>query len=403
MNILQLCKKFPYPPKDGEVIGIWMYSKGFHYHHHQVTILAMNTRKHFSHPALVPNDWKNVADIKSVDVNTNVHFGKMFLNLFTKSCYNIERFYSVEYENQLVQLLQKQNFDLVQLEGVYLSQYVSVIRKYSNAKIVLRTQNVEHEIWEREAKSGSLLKKKYLQLMAKRMKQFELNMLNQYDAIVPVSNRDAETFKNLGCKIPVHTCEHGVEIGSDNSPILGRGNKGEAYSVFHIGSMDWRPNILGLEWFIENCWPTIQKEIPEAKLYLAGRNFPDEWKHKKIKNVVMIGEVENASSFIQSKQVMICPLHVGSGIRVKLMEGMSFGKAIVSTKMGAEGLPVENGKNIFIADEATEFSKCVIQLLSNAELRNNFETEARKLAEQKFDYRVLVGELLNFYSEIVKA
>ena len=161
MNILQLCKKFPYPPKDGEVIGIWMYSKGFHYHHHQVTILAMNTRKHFSHTELLPNDWKNVADIKSVDVNTNVQLGKMCLNLFGKSCYNIERFYSVEYEKQLIQLLQNKYFDLVQLEGVYLSQYVSVIRKYSKAKIVLRTQNVEFEIWEREAKSGSVLKKKY--------------------------------------------------------------------------------------------------------------------------------------------------------------------------------------------------------------------------------------------------
>ncbi len=403
MNILQLCKKFPYPAKDGEVIGIWMYSKGFHYHHHQVTILAMNTRKHFSHPELVPNDWKNVAVIKHVDVNTNVNFRKMFLNLFGKGCYNIERFYSVDYEKQLIHLLQNQNFDLIQLEGVYLSQYVSVIRKYSKAKIVLRTQNVEFEIWEREAKAGSYLRKKYLQLMASRMKQFELNMLNQYDAIVPVSKRDAETFKQLGCKIPVHTCEHGVDTNTGLLRQAQDDRHAEQFSVFHIGSMDWRPNLLGLEWFIENCWPTILEEIPDAKLYLAGRNFPDDWKQKKIKNVGMIGEVENASSFIQSKQVMICPLHAGSGIRVKLMEGMSFGKAIVSTTIGAEGLPVENGKNIFIADEEAEFSNYVIQLLSNAELRNNFEAEARKLAEQKFDYRVLVGELLNFYSEIVKA
>ncbi len=400
MRILQLCKKFPYPPKDGEVIGIWMYSKGFHYHHNQVTILAMNTRKHFSHPELVPNDWKNVADIKSVDVNTNVHFGKMFLNLFGQSCYNIDRFYSSEFEKQLIQILQKQDFDLVQLEGVYLSQYVSVLRKYSKAKIVLRTQNVEFEIWEREAKSGSWLRKKYLQLMAKRMKKFELSMLNLYDGIVPVSKRDAETFSNLGCSIPMQVCEHGVDTQINKS--INEINT-EEKSVFHIGSMDWRPNLLGLEWFIDNCWPIVLKEIPDAKLYLAGRNFPNSWKEKVIKNVIMVGEVENASAFIQSKQVMICPLHAGSGIRVKLMEGMSFGKAIVSTAIGAEGLPVVNGKNIFIADGNEEFAKCIIQLLSDNELRNSFQTESRKLAEQKFDYRVLVGELLNFYSEINKA
>ncbi len=416
MRILQICKKFPYPLKDGEVIGIWMYSKGFHYHRHAVTILAMNTHKHFSHPELVPNNWKNIADIKSVDVNTNVHFGKVFLNLFRKSCYNIDRFYSQKFVHQLIQLLQTQEFDLIQLEGVYLSQYVSVIRKYSKAKIVLRTQNVEFKIWEREANSETFLKKKYLELMARRMKTYELNLLNLYDAIVPVSCSDGEIFKSVGCKIPMQVCEHGVDtnavvisslnsLSSDCESTIGQtqdDKRTEEFSVFHIGSMDWRPNLLGLEWFLENCWPIILKEIPEAKLYLAGRNFPNSWKKKIIQNVVMVGEVENAASFIQSKQVMICPLHAGSGIRVKLMEGMSFGKAIVSTTIGAEGLPVENGKNIFIADDAFAFSNSVIQLLSKKELRNSFETEARKLAEQKFDYRVLISDLLNFYSELVK-
>ena len=281
MNILQLCKKFPYPPKDGEVIGIWMYSKGFHFHHHRVTILAMNTRKHFFAPELLPDDWKNVADIKSVKVNSNVNFGNLFLNLFSNRCYNIERFYSKEYERELIELLQKENFDLIQLEGVYLSQYVTVIRKYSKAKIVLRTQNVEFEIWERETVTSSFPKNRYLKLMAHRMKQFELAMLNKYDAIVPVSKRDATTFKQLGCKIPMQVCEHGV----DTDLLQPIETVTEKNSVFHIGSMDWRPNLLGLEWFIENCWQNILKEIPEAKLFLAGRNFPEDWKQKKIRNV----------------------------------------------------------------------------------------------------------------------
>ncbi|MEI7801463.1 MAG: glycosyltransferase family 4 protein, partial [Bacteroidota bacterium] len=291
-----------------------------------------------------------------------------------------------------------EKFDVIQLEGVYLSQYVTVIRKYSKAKIVLRTQNVEFEIWERESVTSSFPKSAYLKLMAKRMKQFELSLLNQYDAIVPVSKRDAQSFKQLGCNIPMQVCEHGV----DTSAVTLSLSKSENFSVFHIGSMDWRANLLGLEWFLENCWQNILKEIPEAKLYLAGRNFPNEWKQKKIHNVVMVGEVENATAFINSKQVMIVPLHAGSGIRVKLMEGMSLGKAIVSTSIGAEGLPVENGKNIFIADEATEFSQTVIGLLKDNSKRIELEKEARALAEKEFDYRKLVGDLLNFYSNLVK-
>ncbi len=399
MNILQLCKKFPYPPKDGEVIGIWMYSKGFHFHHHRVTILAMNTRKHFSDPQFLPSEWKNVANIKSINVNSDVNYGSLFLNLFSSRCYNIERFYSKEYENKLIELLQKESFDIIQLEGVYLSQYVSVIRKHSKAQIVLRTQNVEFEIWERESVTSSFPKNIYLKLMAKRMKEFELRMLNQYDAIVPVSKRDAETFKQLGCRIPMQVCEHGV----DTDLFKSSETEAEKLSVFHIGSMDWRPNQSGLEWFIANCWQKILKEIPEAKLYLAGRNFPEEWKQKKIQNVVMVGEVEDASVFVNSKQVMIVPIHAGSGIRVKLMEGMALGKAIVSTTIGAEGLSVVNDKNIFIADEANEFSLSVIRLLKDNSKRVQLEHEARILAEQELDYRKLVGDLLNFYSNLVKA
>ena len=102
--------------------------------------------------------------------------------------------------------------------------------------------------------------------------------------------------------------------------------------------------------------------------------------------MVMVGEVEDASAFMNSKQVMIVPLHAGSGIRVKLMEGMALGKGIVSTTIGAEGLPVENEKNIFIGDEATEFSFAVIRLLNDTNKRIDMEQEARVLAENEFDY-----------------
>ena len=150
MKILQLCNKFPYPPKDGGAIAILNLTKGFRCNGHQVKILAMNTKKHYINPEEVIKALKNIAEFDYVNINTDINAIKAAINLFFSGLpYNAERFITKEFNDKLTKILSEDNFDIVQLEGVYLTPYIKTIRKCSDARIALRTHNIEHDIWAR--------------------------------------------------------------------------------------------------------------------------------------------------------------------------------------------------------------------------------------------------------------
>jgi glycosyltransferase involved in cell wall biosynthesis len=161
--------------------------------------------------------------------------------------------------------------------------------------------------------------------------------------------------------------------------------------------MDWAPNLEGLDWFLENIWPVINANEPDIKFYLAGRDMPERYFEMETPNLVVIGEVEDAVKFIKSKSLMIVPLLSGGGIRVKIIEGMALGKAIISTSVGAEGIHYTNKKNIWIADTAEEFTKAVSYFKSNPNKIVEMGNHARNLVEREYANEVIINKLISFY------
>lgn len=391
MKILQITKKFPYPVKDGEVIGIINLTIGFAGLGHEVTTLSLNTKKHYFDPAKLPAPIQKIAKFIAVDIDTTLNPVDAFLNLFTSRSYNIERFYSKEFEHKIAEVLSTQSFDLVLLEGIYLMRYIDVIRKNTKTKVLLRPQNVEFVIWERlYANETNPLKKMYLKLLASRMKKFELENINRADIMIPVSATDMDIFLKYGCRLPHTSIPTGYVF--DSLPAIGA----EENAVAFIGGMDWMPNYEGVMWFIELVWPKVLAVIPDAKFYLAGRNFPENVRNLKVPGLVIVGEVEDAVQFISSKSISIVPLFAGSGMRVKIVEAMALGRAIVSTGIGAESLAYTNGKDILIADDAPAFSDAVIRILRNNLYRNELGTNAQQLILNKYDNRKISEAILNF-------
>ncbi|MCD4731835.1 MAG: glycosyltransferase family 4 protein, partial [Bacteroidales bacterium] len=173
-------------------------------------------------------------------------------------------------------------------------------------------------------------------------------------------------------------------------------------SLFHLGSMNWMPNEEGIKWFIETTWSMVSEKYPDLKFYLAGRMMP-EWLEKlSIDNIEVIGEVEDAQEFIKSKAVMIVPLFSGSGIRIKIIEGMALGKAIISTEIGAEGIAYTHGLNILIANTPDEFLKAVRKFVSSKVYCAEVGTNARKLIEENHDLVKITQKLLSFYQRVLE-
>ncbi len=392
MNILQITKKFPWPVKDGEVIGIFNLTTGFAKLGHQVTVLSLNTNKHYFPPGKLPAAVSNLARFEAVDINTDIKAVDAFLNLFTGKSYNIERFYSRRFEQKIAEILSTAKYDLILLEGIYLMRYIEVIRKYSTSLVALRPHNVEYIIWQRLYKSeANWLKKQYLGLLANRMKQFELTHINLADILLPLSDTDMQIFKENGCSLPYHTFPIGYVFDK-----LTESSGNEENAVSFIGGMDWMPNREGVEWFINRVWGNVIAQIPGAKFYLAGRNFPDDIKRLKVPGLVVVGEVDNAQAFILSKSVSIVPLFAGSGMRVKIIEAMALGRVVISTTVGAESLHYTNGKDILIADDETSFAHAIINMLSNNEQRRMIGKNAQQLVADKYDNQKICTDLISF-------
>ena len=397
MKILQLCNKFPYPPKDGGAIAIFNLTKGFQYNGHHVKILAINTKKHYINPDIVYDALKDIAEFDFIYLNTDVNPVKVFINLFFSGLpYNVERFISKKFNKKIVELLNEEDFDIVQLEGLYLIPYVKTIRQNSDAKISLRSHNIEHEIWKRIAHNKrNILTKKYLQILANRIKKFEINSLNVYDLLVPITQRDANILNNLGNNKPYQVCPSGMDIEK-----ISEGNKNVNYhSLFFIGSLDWIPNQEGLLWFTENVWPKISIKNPKIEFFIAGRNAPKKLIQKLLnfKNIVFLGEVDDAFEYMMSKSIMVVPLFSGSGMRVKIIEGMALGKVIVTTSLGAEGIDVKHKKDILIADSADDFEKEIEILLENKSFFTKIGENAKTFIVKNMDNKKISAELTEFY------
>ncbi len=397
MRILQVTNKVPYPTKDGGAIACMNLTRGFSLLGHQVTILSMNTAKHNISLDEIPEPIKDLAEFRLVDVPARIYVISALWNLlFSKKPYNAVRFISNAFKAELKSILEENQFDIVQLEGLYVCPYIPVIRKYSSAKIVYRAHNIEHEIWDRTAINASGFVKWYLKILSKRIKKFEIRLLDTYDLIVPITERDGAMLDKFGNTKPSHVSQTGI----DASVLIPNAKNLKHPSLFHIGSLEWTPNQEGLVWFIDNCWTAIHEKYPELKFYVAGRNAP-VWLQKKLEvpNVIFEGEVADAYEFMNSKSIMVVPLHSGSGMRIKIIEGMALGKPIVSTKVGTEGISTTSGENIIVAENANSFKNSIYELIEDREYFDSISKNAIEFIHEKFDNLTSASALAGFYKK----
>lgn len=398
LSVLFICNKSPYPPREGGPIAMNNLIEGIAKKGHKVKVLAINTNKYNFDPNDIPDSYKKFTNIELIYVDLSIVPWDAFLNLFTGKSYHVERFISKNFKEKLISVLKETHFDIVQIETLFMSPYIASIREHSKASIILRAHNIEHLIWERVASiTKNPLKKAYLNHLAKTLKHYEKKILSSYDGIVPISSKDTGFFE-AETDIPVST----ISFGVDSSKLVINDGIIPEFALFHIGAMNWIPNEEGISWFIENVWPTVNAKFPNLILYLAGREMPQWLNELDVNNIKVVGEVENAYDFINSKAISIAPLFSGSGIRIKIIESMALGKTVISTTIGAEGIDYTNGENILIADNKEEFVKAIETLVNDQKLCNSIGQNAHKLIKQQHNNSVLIDNLIDFYIKLLK-
>ncbi|MFK7772944.1 MAG: glycosyltransferase family 4 protein [Saprospiraceae bacterium] len=399
MKILQLCKKFPYPLKDGESIAVTYLSKALNQLGNQVTLLTMNTKKHYFNIDELPADYDQYQSIHFTDVDNEVKPFDAFLNLFSDDSYHISRFISTAFEQKLIEILKAEEFDVVQIETVHLAHYIPIIRRYSEAKIAMRAHNVEFEIWQRIADNTRFFPKKwYINHLTKKLKKYEVEQLQNYDMMVAITQRDLDFFKKLGYKNKGVVTPIGLDI-NDYLPNYDTYNK--APSLSFIGALDWMPNYEGLMWFLDNVWDRLIERFPSLKFHIAGRHTPPSLMNLNKKNVIVYGEIPDAGKFINEHSIMVVPLLSGGGMRAKILEGMALGKVVLSTQLGLEGIAGKHQQDVLIADTPEAIIKNIAFALDDKIRLQTIGRNAREFVAENFDNLNIARRLEREYAKML--
>jgi glycosyltransferase involved in cell wall biosynthesis len=386
-KILILSHKPPYPKSDGGCVAIAQVLESLEDMGHELTLLTMETHKHASDSINYPKSLKR----NSVFVDTQIGFFPAFKNLFEKQSYILSRFKHSNYADVLKNVLQTNTFDCIIFESLFTSPYLKTVLKYSKANLLYRSHNIEHQIWENKSRfSSNPVKKKYLRWQAQRLRSEEINFWTSVPNIASISSQDAiemTKFTKSNVKtMPLYADEKLLQMNVHVNHV----------DFFHLGAMDWMPNQQAISWLLNSVWPAVKEIEPQAELHLAGRGMSRQMASQKQNGLHVYGKVSDALQFMSEHQVMLVPLFVGSGMRVKIIEGMAMAKCIITTNTGIQGISCVHMENILIANTKEEFINMMIFCLNNPNEVMRIGQNAKHFVADNFSHEHVKQQLSIF-------
>jgi polysaccharide biosynthesis protein PslH len=254
---------------------------------------------------------------------------------------------------------------------------------------VLFQHNVETALWQRLAKTESNPAKRIAyKLEAGKMAKYERATLRRFRHIIAVSEQDRQQMLAMDPSRNITVVPTGVDTAKYS---IAPPSTADATRIVFLGSMDWEPNIDAVEYFCRDIFPHVRASFPSAIFQIVGRNPHPTVKQLASESVEVTGTVPSVTEYLRAATLIVVPLRIGGGTRLKIFEAMATGRALVSTTIGAEGLAVQNGRDLILADDATAFAEAVMLLLREVELRHTMEVAAAKLAAQ-YDWANIVQQ-----------
>jgi polysaccharide biosynthesis protein PslH len=277
-------------------------------------------------------------------------------------------------------------FDVVNVNHDWAADWVRRIDAGA-AKRVLTLENLTYAYYENRARSARGLRARAFAAEARRWRRYDLDRFGGYDALVTVSEHDAELLQR-----ETPTRVEAIPSGVDTRALHpGPVRDGAPPALVFTGTMSWPPNAEGLRWLLREVWPRVREEVPEARLLAVGGGPPEDVRRLAAADdrIELPGRVPELEPWFERASVVVVPILSGAGIRLKVLDALASGRAIVSTTMGAEGAVVEDGAHVILADDAGSFATAVVERLRDRDGSRAMGERARALAEERYDWRVL--------------
>ena len=393
MKILQLCHKPPYPPVDGGALGLHCITEALLTAGHSVRVLSLCSAKHPWLPQ--PESYVAATRFEAVDVDLTVRPLPAAVALLCGESYNVKRFYTPAFDARLAAVLDEEEFDVVQFESIFMAPYLATVRAHSSAAAVVRLHNVEHHLWRRRAEEEhSPWRRWYLKHLALTLRAYEHELVPQFDGVSTVAPADRDYFAALCPRRPVVDVPPMVRVHLPSVEPM-------PATFYHLGAMDWQPNVAAVHRLAEKIWPDVRRRCPDARLFLAGRQMPADLMALRVDGVTVQGEVPSAEAFIADKAVNVVPLSNGSGIRIKIMEAMAAGKAVVGSPTALAGMAGEAGRTWLQAESDADFVDAMLRLAHDPAEVQRLGRAAAETVAARYSPEVVSQLLVSLYDEAI--
>lgn len=354
MNILQVTKKYPFPQNDGESWAVTalardLKSQGCRLH----LVSLVHPHLEVAQRDVEQRDIYESVQTIALDVTPNKI--SALKNLMTNRSYHEKRFESAMYPNDLS--LIPQTYDFIIAETIYALPLARILAIGDKTKVILRSHNIEHQIWEEYASLCEWPKSKYFKSQASRLKRYELKSMQDVNSILWISDTDKR-----------YADQENISVSSKVIPISKLAQKSSSYKseapkvIGFLGSLDWRPNIHGVLHFLKDIWPVIHESESDIRLMIAGKNPGKSLMSQYQEDVTLIGEVPDSAGYLRQLDALIVPLWAGSGTRVKIIEALSLGVPVITTLKGMEGLHLTADVNVLVVEEPASWLAAIRRL-----------------------------------------
>lgn len=405
MRILFLTNLLPYPLDNGGKIKTFSTLKALSIMGNSVDLLCFSENSE--------NDSGNVQKLKNIcnDVqfiehklttksNIKYMMAVAFKSLFSKYPFGIYKYESKQMRDVIAKKIKENDYDIIYFDHLQMYKYFNSFDK-KNVKFVLDQHNSESEIVYRTYQnSNNFLKKIFLNIEYNKIRKFEKKALSDVDKIYALSENDVESMKHLNVNLKNFSV---IPIGViDNGIINKKEDKNKKLTLMFIGTLTWNPNNQGILWFVRNVIPKLNESGIEYDLYIVGKNPSDELKElcESYNNIFVTGYVNDVDEMYVKSDVMVVPLFVGSGQRVKIIESFSKGIPVISTSIGAEGLDCITDYNVVIADTDIEFVDS-LRKMSDETFRKKIASNARKTFEEKYSLEAYISAFNDSFKAMI--
>ena len=392
MRVLFVPVKLSVPPTNGQAIRTLSIIRALGSLGHELTFVSFAPTARPESIEPLPSYCRRIELVEQdlPNMSEGANYARRAQSLVRGKPYSIERFRSTRMRLKLAEYLAKEPFDLIFCDGIY--PLVNVPE--TNTPIVLNTHNVEYEIYKRYAEvEKSLLRRSYARMEARLVESVERDACERASLVLACSDKDAEAFRDLNSKVPVLVVPNCVDTDFF-APSQSSKHDDAAPVLLFQGSMDWYPNRDAVEFFARSVLPKLRVQIPDVKFVVAGRNPSAEFVSVMAPlGVEFTGTVPDMRPYIESASIVVVPLRLGSGTRIKILEACAGGRAVVSTRIGAEGLDLRDGREVVMADTPDDMVTSIIALLRDPGRRDALARAARNHVVERFSHLALQKSL----------